>query len=451
LLVLAVAEGYVSFRAQYSFVHAIKRERWASMLEALGLDAAAVIFALLGLAQARLGRPALAERALNLACVGGSLAMNALPATITDPQSVAAWIMPAMLYAAASDRLIAVVRRHALARTPTATDQRSAYTAVGGAALWLVRLALAPPSTFFGFRNWVLVTAPLAPGLPPHLQPAASTGKAPATTPEGMSRAAPSHPQPPADQHAGQPTYPDHSPRRDRSEQGGGDRGILQRPWTSASHAEQPTDVTGSYPNARSGVAAAAPGAGPHEATYPTAYSRSDGAHKRAVPVNGGRDAHSGVQPSALPADSAVSVVGTDALSPAWAGPTLGAPIHHGLASGPFGNGLAGDLAGGAGSAPAGGHVGGLPGESKRALLVRLYDAAGAAGDPRHHTREGVGPMAKQLHTQAGLARASTARNYLHNLLDQRGIPPRQPTKPHPSTNGETLDDDAVSKAAGGW
>jgi hypothetical protein len=83
-----VAQGYVSFRAQYSFVHAIKHERMASMLEALGLDAAAVIFALLGLAQARLGRPALAERALNLACVGGSLAMNALPATIIDPKSV---------------------------------------------------------------------------------------------------------------------------------------------------------------------------------------------------------------------------------------------------------------------------------------------------------------------------------------------------------------------------
>lgn len=65
LLVLAAAMGYVSFRAQYGFVHAEKGEPTASMLEALGLDCAAVIFALLALAQARLGRPALTERFLN--------------------------------------------------------------------------------------------------------------------------------------------------------------------------------------------------------------------------------------------------------------------------------------------------------------------------------------------------------------------------------------------------
>jgi hypothetical protein len=67
----------------------------------------------------------------------------------------------------------------------------------------------------------------------------------------------------------------------------------------------------------------------------------------------------------------------------------------------------------------------GRGGASKRAVLVRLYDEAGAAGDRRHNTREGVGPMAKDLHHRAGLAQASTARNYLHDLLDQRGIPRR--------------------------
>lgn len=163
LLVLAIAQGYVSYRAQYSFVHAIKHESAASVLESLGLDCAAVIFALLALAQARLGRPAVAERVLNLACVCGSLVMNAMSADFTDPKSVAVWTLPAALYAAASDRLIAVVRRRALAVLDEGED-RSPLAAAGGAALWVLRFALAPVTTWRGFRAWVLESAPVAPG-----------------------------------------------------------------------------------------------------------------------------------------------------------------------------------------------------------------------------------------------------------------------------------------------
>ncbi|HEU5161146.1 MAG TPA: hypothetical protein VFU43_29390 [Streptosporangiaceae bacterium] len=163
LLVLAVAQGYVSFRAQYTFVHAVKGEDAASMLEALGLDCAAVIFALLGLAQARLGRPALAERALNLACVVGSLAMNVMSADLTSATSIAVWALPAALYAAASDRLIAVVRRRALAGR-TGTDERSPLAATRGLAMWLLRLVLDTAGTVKGFRSWVLDEAPVAPG-----------------------------------------------------------------------------------------------------------------------------------------------------------------------------------------------------------------------------------------------------------------------------------------------
>ena len=94
LLALAVAQGYVSYRARYSFVHAIKHERSASTLESLGLDCAAVTSALLAIAQARLGRPAVAERVLNLACVSGSLVMNALSADVASPKSVAVWVCP---------------------------------------------------------------------------------------------------------------------------------------------------------------------------------------------------------------------------------------------------------------------------------------------------------------------------------------------------------------------
>ncbi|MBC6461470.1 hypothetical protein [Actinomadura sp. HBU206391] len=164
LLLLAVAQGYVSFRAQYAFVHEIKGEHFASMLEALGLDAAAVIFALLALAQARLGRPAVTERVLNLACVLGSLAMNALSADMSSAKSIAAWTLPAALYAAASDRLIAVVRRQALAGRPGADREGSPLAAAGSVALWTLRLALAPVTTTKGLRRWVLDEAPIAPG-----------------------------------------------------------------------------------------------------------------------------------------------------------------------------------------------------------------------------------------------------------------------------------------------
>lgn len=162
LLALALAQGYVSYRAQYQFVHAVKHEHLASTLEALGLDTAAVIFALLALAQARLGRPAVAERTLNLACVAGSLLMNALSADVSSAKSVAAWVLPAALYAAASDRLIAVVRRRAL--TGHDADTTSPLTAARGISLWVLRLGLAPVTTCKGFRAWVLDEAPVAPG-----------------------------------------------------------------------------------------------------------------------------------------------------------------------------------------------------------------------------------------------------------------------------------------------
>jgi hypothetical protein len=72
LLVLAAAQGYVSFRAQYAFVDHAKRAHVPSILEALGLDTGAVIFALLALSLARRGLPGTVERVLNVACALGS-------------------------------------------------------------------------------------------------------------------------------------------------------------------------------------------------------------------------------------------------------------------------------------------------------------------------------------------------------------------------------------------
>jgi hypothetical protein len=167
LLLLAAAQGYVSFRAQYAFVDHAKHARLPSMLEALGLDTGAVIFALLALSLARRGGRATVERTLNLGCAVGSLTMNLLAADLTSPRSVTVWVLPSALYALASDRLIAVVRRWVLASGSVAdlAKEGSAWRAIGGLALWILRLLLDVPGTAAGFRRWVLAAAPVAPGI----------------------------------------------------------------------------------------------------------------------------------------------------------------------------------------------------------------------------------------------------------------------------------------------
>jgi hypothetical protein len=77
------------------------------------------------------------------------------------------WVLPSALYALASDRLIAVVRRWALANQPATqlTKDGSAWRGIGGLALWLLRLLFDAPGTVSGFRHWVLVAAPVAPGI----------------------------------------------------------------------------------------------------------------------------------------------------------------------------------------------------------------------------------------------------------------------------------------------
>jgi hypothetical protein len=166
LVLLAAAQGYVSFRAQYTFVDHAKRAPIPSTLEALGLDTGAVIFALLALSLARRGRSGTVERVLNVACALGSMTMNLLAADLASPRSVTVWVMPSALYALASDRVIAVVRRWAQASDPAITLARdgSAWRAAGGLALWALRLCFDVPGTVGGFRRWVLSVAPVAPG-----------------------------------------------------------------------------------------------------------------------------------------------------------------------------------------------------------------------------------------------------------------------------------------------
>jgi hypothetical protein len=175
--VLAAAAAAVSFTAQYRMAETARHLPVIAALEAAIPDAAALVFASLGIALALHGRRALRARALNLAAVGTSVFMNVLAA---EPgwRNLAIWALPPVAYALASDTLIGVVRAWAIARhqhlgTALAADAPTPLTVLGGLALWLLRLALAPASTLAGFRAWVLEECPVAPGCrAPRLRPA---------------------------------------------------------------------------------------------------------------------------------------------------------------------------------------------------------------------------------------------------------------------------------------
>ena len=109
LCVLAAAAAAVSFTAQFRMVDATRHLPAIAALEAAIPDAAALVFACLGIALALHGRRALRARALNLASVGASVFMNAIAAA-PGWRNLAIWAMPPIAYALASDTLIAVVR-----------------------------------------------------------------------------------------------------------------------------------------------------------------------------------------------------------------------------------------------------------------------------------------------------------------------------------------------------
>ena len=161
LLALAVAMGITSFHAQFAYILPQSTATVRSILEALGLDCGAVIFSLLGIALARLGRRAVVERVLVVLCALGSCGMNALNANLGSPRSVAVWAMPPILFALTSDRLVSVIRRAALGPKADEDSQRSAWRMFGIAVLYGLRFVLAPPSTAVGARQAVLNATPL--------------------------------------------------------------------------------------------------------------------------------------------------------------------------------------------------------------------------------------------------------------------------------------------------
>jgi hypothetical protein len=168
LAVLAIAAAVVSWDAQYVLVRSVKHNPVVASLEAGIPDIGALIFATLGIALALHGKRAVRARSLNAACVGISLAMNAL-ASAPGWRDLAIWIMPSAIYALASDTLIGVVRAWVIARArhagkALAGDEPSPMTAIGRGVLWTIRLLVAPVSTVTGFRRWIIGQCPVAPG-----------------------------------------------------------------------------------------------------------------------------------------------------------------------------------------------------------------------------------------------------------------------------------------------
>ncbi len=192
---LAAGLFAVSAAAQYRYVFAVKRQSLPSAIEAVGLDVGMAVFSLLALGLAMAGQSARIEQGLIVVCAVASAGQNYAAADVTSPRSVAAYVVPPLFLALVVDRVVAVVRRHVLGDA-----ERSVWTAVGrGQAaagktrglvqLYLLRFALAPPSTAAGLRRLVLNATPVPAGppcqvLPPAAAPA--TEAAPATGPPGL-------------------------------------------------------------------------------------------------------------------------------------------------------------------------------------------------------------------------------------------------------------------------
>ncbi len=195
LAVLGLATFYVSFRAQYTFVYAVKHQDLPALIEALIADVAMVVCSLLALGMARAGQPAKVARLLVMVFAGLSAGMNYLAADVTSVRSVAVYVMPPAVFAVCTDQVVCVVRRHGLG-----IGEDSAWTALGRIVLaaarlaglillYSLRLVLAPAETARGLRRMVLAAAPLPESSQDRLAPAA--GVVPETAPQVLSETGP--------------------------------------------------------------------------------------------------------------------------------------------------------------------------------------------------------------------------------------------------------------------
>ena len=206
LAVLALATFYGSFRAQFTFMYAVKHQDLPALIEALIADVAMVICSLLALGMACAGQSARVARLLVVLFAGLSAGMNYLAADVSSFRSVAVYVMPPAVFAVCTDQTVAVIRRHGLG-----IAEDSAWAVLGRVVLAAVRLAgvvvlyglrfvLAPAETARGLRRMVLAAAPLPesteedrPAIVPRAVPAVlpETAPAPGAIPEVLPGAVP--------------------------------------------------------------------------------------------------------------------------------------------------------------------------------------------------------------------------------------------------------------------
>jgi hypothetical protein len=197
LAVLALATFYVSFRAQYTFMYAVKHQDLPALIEALIADVAMVVCSLLALGMACAGQSAKVARLLVVVFAGLSAGMNYLAADVTSVRSVAVYVMPPAVFAVCTDQTVAVIRRHGLG-----IQEDSAWIGLGRVVLAVVRLAeiivlyglrfiLAPAETAKGLRRMVLAAAPLPEAGAGRGAAEVTPGTAPGTIPETAPETAP--------------------------------------------------------------------------------------------------------------------------------------------------------------------------------------------------------------------------------------------------------------------
>jgi hypothetical protein len=185
LALLGAGCFYVSWWGQYLFIFAAKHLHLASMIQAAMLDAGMVILSGLSLGLARQGKPSRAERMLIQLCAAGSAAMCYLAANDASPRSVIVFTAAPVFAAVITDRVVSVVRRHALGITG-----ESAWRGLGRAmadlarvtgllALYWLRFVLAPGETAAGVRRMVLDAAPLPGAVTAVAEPVTGRGAVP--------------------------------------------------------------------------------------------------------------------------------------------------------------------------------------------------------------------------------------------------------------------------------
>jgi len=188
LAVLGLATFYVSFRAQFTFMYAVKHQDLPALIEALIADVAMVVCSLLALGMACAGQSAKVARLLVVVFAGLSAGMNYLAADVSSFRSVAVYVMPPAVFAVCTDQTVAVIRRNGLG-----IAEDSAWSVLGRVVLAAVRQArvivlyglrffLAPAETAKGLRRMVLAAAPI---------PEAAARDHPATALEVLLEAAP--------------------------------------------------------------------------------------------------------------------------------------------------------------------------------------------------------------------------------------------------------------------